>query len=78
VNTPLKGYFNMLQYLRRLGTGLVLVHPNDAGSNGYFIVRGGRRGAKTTAETIIGGPDVQPYVRGLFPDQVQSWQLLLW
>jgi hypothetical protein len=78
LNTPLNGYFNTLQYLRRLGTGLVLVHSNNAGSNGYFIMPGGRRVAKTTAEAIIGGPDVQPHDRGLFPDQAQSWRLLLW
>jgi hypothetical protein len=74
---PSKGYFNTLQRLQRPGARLVLVHSKDPTNNGYFILPGGWRVAKATAEVIIGSPDVQPYDQGLFPDQPQSWRLCL-
>jgi hypothetical protein len=70
---PPNGYFNTLQGRSPPGVRLVSVHSKN---NGYFIVPGGWR-AKTTTEAIIGGPDVQPYDQGLFPDQPQSWWLCL-
>jgi hypothetical protein len=72
---PPKGYFNTLQRLRHPGARLVLVHSRDPSNDGYFILPDGCRVAKATAEVIIGGPDVQPYDQGLFPDQPQSWRL---
>jgi hypothetical protein len=74
---PPKGYFNTLQQLRGPGARLVLAHSNDPANKGYFILPGGWRVANETAKAIIGGPDVQPYDQGLYPDQPQSWRLCL-
>lgn len=74
---PPRNYFATLQKLRRPGARLVHVHSRDPANDGYFVLPGGWRVARETAETIISGPDVQAYDGGLFPDQPQSWRLCL-